>query len=1296
MNKKVLTLCAGFLLAGSLTATAQETNWIPVSADQLVSGANYRILDSRGLPLVDGQSTVNEGKMGWAAAAPILDSDKADADSIWTLTKGEAGFTLKSTTSGNYPIALIEGNGTGAAYQLYTNQVGSVSLKLNADGTLSEAKAKGLVHSYSGLYFDEDTATATKFTFLMQQPELTTENIANGSDILTNVSGLVYIVQNEQYVGVETKEVAETRAISTNYQIVSKSKEEFEALSDDEKLAYSWTKVGDALENVAYAVYLDANTESELVLSDTPENIDINETGNILTTGNGSVAITLLSAQFGAPFETAPGYVANTDVDATRIALVVDGKVVATDEEGNITFLDEYDANDAVHTLWTLTVDEKTKGDYILTLVNNGTTLETENGVVYIEDVDFEYDEKGNVKSYALPTGGELTLRSYTATGDKYVAFDGTSLIEVDRINESDTFGAGQEQKGYVTAETLLQRYSEYFTFDITYKYKDQYGNDAEVDLTEIFEGELTPIEWTYYSGGNTWYRKAAPTAEHFMLINEDEKILALDTKDLWSIGNNNHAYNLKLISPAEYAADITPNGAHKYQVYFTFEYTPGTEASEVTTQITNVYVGTENNWPANYIGCYLDNGKTPELAGATYGSLAEVVFELNAAGTVTASKWLTTPSYYKVEVINKDKESAHYGKVLSLNENGTIGYVASTQANLNMPESQFAITYDEDNDRYVFTNRETGKSNNDNYNGDDFVLNGADLYNTGEDNVFAYRHVTDWATGHMDTLKITPVTKYTSADGFRRYSAADLNANTYNVALNTIAGPLYIIENHNDKHRIGLDAEEATAWRIEIPTVKVLNVVGDFDRYAADTVTVTTAIKYYANNKWNWTQLTNPKADTYAPNTRLEICTYVLKNTATDEYFDGKDYTEEVGNAYYVCNEDEKTATRLALKLAGDSTIALVPVYNYADYQPWGWATGMEVNETSYDSYAEGLQLSGNKVIGGTTADAGVLKDVNRFSATSNDLFVIEETGARTYKLLNQDDKVIISLMENNDEVIYEDGAFANIDNRLAYDINPTLYVDTAYINRPGNYRYDYLLSVRPFRVDSIEECNNPNHEHPRTTFTEGDFLVVMRDSMEANKDVHNNIYAYNEQPRLAFVPGIHQNDTLYYTNAAGEIIAKEEVGNAKYSFAKFAFKMINEVNNEFVIETAYDYTPVKWVNGEPVEYEVSKGYLRWDNSFLVVTPNLDDAEHFTMEASELNATSNEEISAENAAVSVVATDGAVVIKGAEGKNVVIATILGKVVANETINSDNETIAVPAGIAVVSVDGESFKVVVK
>ena len=64
---------------------------------------------------------------------------------------------------------------------------------------------------------------------------------------------------------------------------------------------------------------------------------------------------------------------------------------------------------------------------------------------------------------------------------------------------------------------------------------------------------------------------------------------------------------------------------------------------------------------------------------------------------------------------------------------------------------------------------------------------------------------------------------------------------------------------------------------------------------------------------------------------------------------------------------------------------------------------------------------------------------------------------------------------------------------------------------------------------------------------------------------------------------------------------------------------------------------------------------------------------------------------------VSVVATNGAVTVQGAAGKPVVITNILGKVVAETVLSSDNATIAVPAGIVAVAVDGEeAVKVVVK
>ena len=63
----------------------------------------------------------------------------------------------------------------------------------------------------------------------------------------------------------------------------------------------------------------------------------------------------------------------------------------------------------------------------------------------------------------------------------------------------------------------------------------------------------------------------------------------------------------------------------------------------------------------------------------------------------------------------------------------------------------------------------------------------------------------------------------------------------------------------------------------------------------------------------------------------------------------------------------------------------------------------------------------------------------------------------------------------------------------------------------------------------------------------------------------------------------------------------------------------------------------------------------------------------------------------------SITTDNGTVTIQGAAGKSVVITNILGKVVAETVLSSDNATIAVPAGIVAVAVEGEAaVKVVVK
>ena len=64
---------------------------------------------------------------------------------------------------------------------------------------------------------------------------------------------------------------------------------------------------------------------------------------------------------------------------------------------------------------------------------------------------------------------------------------------------------------------------------------------------------------------------------------------------------------------------------------------------------------------------------------------------------------------------------------------------------------------------------------------------------------------------------------------------------------------------------------------------------------------------------------------------------------------------------------------------------------------------------------------------------------------------------------------------------------------------------------------------------------------------------------------------------------------------------------------------------------------------------------------------------------------------------VSIVAGNGTVTVQGVAGKSIVITNILGKVVAETVLTSDNATIAVPAGIVAVAIDGEeAVKAIVK
>ena len=293
--------------------------------------------------------------------------------------------------------------------------------------------------------------------------------------------------------------------------------------------------------------------------------------------------------------------------------------------------------------------------------------------------------------------------------------------------------------------------------------------------------------------------------------------------------------------------------------------------------------------------------------------------------------------------------------------------------------------------------------------------------------------------------------------------------------------------------------------------------------------------------------------------------------------------------------------------------------------------------------------------------------------------------------------DTVAIYRTEYSDEFLFEKGDFLG----MTYDrdgYNAALFADTAYV-RNNTEKPLFMLAVRPEITPAKTYC--PDHgfntdcpaQHLDTIpgYVDADYLTSLADSAAAYAKLLDNPYLDNgKYTKLAFVGARHNVDTVTVASTGKEFTITEGLVNPML----FAFRIVNQETQDFVIETAdlKDNKKVYDANTNP--YVIS--YVRWNNGVPVLTKDITDAEVFNVKTDlkDANPTANEEIA--TSSVVVAGTNGAVVVKGAEGKSVIVSTILGKVVANEVLTSDNATIAAPQGVVVVSVDGESFKVVVK
>ena len=419
--------------------------------------------------------------------------------------------------------------------------------------------------------------------------------------------------------------------------------------------------------------------------------------------------------------------------------------------------------------------------------------------------------------------------------------------------------------------------------------------------------------------------------------------------------------------------------------------------------------------------------------------------------------------------------------------------------------------------------------------------------------------------------------------------------------------------------------------------------------------------------------------------------------------------------------------------------------------------------------------QVDGKLTIEGISLNAKIAD----LCETSTDAFALIHADRKLYRTLPEElvnnSKMVIDLRtidEQGAESLYEDSssklAVQNMMNYLAAEnkgkltANEGFYVDK--VAKSTTVMPQYLLVVHADSLPLYTYCTdkdkyyhgiNPGCQHEDTIqgYVEGRFLVNFNDSIEAalidKLTKKADKYKSSNYVRLGFIEGVHQGDMLYVMkegNTLDEWKEKEAHGprmflkpefydkknidkvykvvklDGKHNNVAFSFRETGDEDESFLIESndikntnskigGFGGAWIKLNNNVPVltQYSNDNGnhntgdstdaWKQYGDYYSKTTmgETINQAARFTFRALEKDAiaTGNEEISATDVTVAGVA--GAVVVKGAAGKSVVITNILGQTLATAVLASDNASISVPAGIVVVAVEGEeAAKVVVK
>ena len=631
-----------------------------------------------------------------------------------------------------------------------------------------------------------------------------------------------------------------------------------------------------------------------------------------------------------------------------------------------------------------------------------------------------------------------------------------------------------------------------------------------------------------------------------------------------------------------------------------------------------------------------------------THDQSEHYIFTLKDIATTSVYSWLKNEkkmSAYNIQFVS-DNDDIN-GKYLFVPAYGNKAYAKGAKfTDTNMPETQFVVTdVDATNNTVTFTNRANRNMN--------------------------------------EAVKI-----YAEADG------------TYTIALENKAGefaPLNVLENGDIKAQADIKLH---GLRVNITPVE--NVDYYYGAWDVDNLTEVTLLFARDNtptsNKLYVKHPGNVNVNEALKQNALKV-TNELEGTLQFRLVKSKEPVEiPYGYAYYLGEagkEQEKWE-------ANGDTIA------YYTYQLEAYYEGKPCDQyLTWTSNGYQLSAKGSKGI-----DFIIKDNVDGSVQLINDA---KGYGANEALFVNDWKNTTASIKEFKDETTKADAmtqemkanyvkTYLNMESpetsldpastyiTMKNDINSYYLAKTA----DGEAILDDATTLRLFVTDADRQVPNflVSTGWNETT-GEREFLFNPQDSVNyyVAKGEYNKKYQWDNikgKSKLIFKTGKLNgkntaNDTIYTSikgvdNVAVTNEADQNVKNVQAGLNYFKFQIVADPDADGLYMMRQ--------NGQ---------YLASQNGRLTLTSFGDRKNAIRFEVADVDApTANESINAADNNVVVAGINGAIVVKGAEGKNVIVSTILGKVVANEVVSSDNATIAAPAGIVVVSVDGESFKVVVK